>query len=241
MIGGAACSAAAPGRRPGYPEGVDERLRSLEREAAHDPDAAARLILARVRSGALDERRLEVAAHLGHEPALRALGLARPAEPTDLAEWFGELARFGAPVLVRALVVAARDALPAFEKLLPEDPRPRVALDAVERWCDAPSTAMATRASEATRAAVRAGHDAGRLAPLGGEWATDAPEVFAAFHAAYLCKHAYDATRVQEVDAFVRALGPTGVLGPDPEADGADARLRRVVRAALVAWAIPAE
>jgi hypothetical protein len=49
---------------------TDQRLRALERDAAHgDLQAQARLLLERVRVGDLTEERLRLAAYLGDEPA----------------------------------------------------------------------------------------------------------------------------------------------------------------------------
>ena len=49
---------------------MDERLRDLERQAARgDVQAAAKLLLERVRVGELDRQRLRLAAFLEYEPA----------------------------------------------------------------------------------------------------------------------------------------------------------------------------
>ena len=55
----------------------DAQLRSLERRALEsgDPDDQAALLLQRVRVGALDRLRLELAVQCGHEPA-QAVGRA---------------------------------------------------------------------------------------------------------------------------------------------------------------------
>jgi hypothetical protein len=55
----------------------DARRRLLEREAAHDPDAAERVLVARWRAGELDPLRVNLAAELGHDGAARLIGLDR--------------------------------------------------------------------------------------------------------------------------------------------------------------------
>lgn len=99
---------------------ADDRLRTLERAAPEDPEARARLLVERVRTGSLAPWTLEAAAACCHRPALLALGRERdlvgPIEtlgrltrcPRDL--WV--VAAFGA--VSRRLFREARDA--AFEK-----------------------------------------------------------------------------------------------------------------------------
>lgn len=233
---------------------MDERLRSLERQAEHDPDAAARLLLERVRRGDLDEARLTLAAYLEHEPARRAVGAGAVAPPPapcadveDLGDWLGALASWGAVALVRAFVVASRDALSAFEALAPEDARPATALAAAEEWCDAPSLETARAARAGARLAELAAQDLGRRADFRAEWSVDTPELYAACHAAWLCRHAADAAYVleparaptaagaqeglaqQTIDAVVRALERVGAP---------PGRVREVTRVALLRWAL---
>lgn len=64
----------------------DAQLRSLERRALEsgDPDDQAALLLQRVRVGALDRLRLELAVQCGHEPARRAAGAAAGRSFADL-------------------------------------------------------------------------------------------------------------------------------------------------------------
>ncbi|MBX3472747.1 MAG: hypothetical protein KF878_38330, partial [Planctomycetes bacterium] len=84
----------------------------------------------------------------------------------------------------------------------------------------------------------------GRRADFHAEWAVDTPELYAGYHAAWVCAHAANAAFVLErlrpppstpaqvepvVDAFVRALERTG-------AD--EAAAREAAQAALVAWAL---
>jgi hypothetical protein len=55
----------------------DARRRLLEREAAHDPAAAERVLVDRWRAGELDPLRVNLAAELGHDGAARLIGLDR--------------------------------------------------------------------------------------------------------------------------------------------------------------------
>lgn len=222
---------------------MDERLRALERQAEHDPDAAARLLQERVRRGLLDEARLGLAAHLGHACARRALGLApAPADegaPTELEAWLARLAPWGRVAFVRALTAAAHAVVPRFEALAPEDGRARAALAAASAWCDAPSVASARTARAAARQAQRAAQDVGRRADFRAEWQVDTPELYAAYHAAHLCAHAANAVVLdlapptpvleQAADAFGRALERTGA----PVAG-----VLAAARETLLAWAL---
>ncbi len=220
---------------------MDERLRTLERQAEHDPDAAARLLLERVRRGLLDEVRLELAAHLGHEAARRALALEAPAAggPGDLEPWLTALAPWGGVVVVRGMVAAAATVVPRFEALAPDDHRPREALAAAVAWCDAPGAEPARRARAAARRAQGAAQDVGRRADFRAEWSIDTPELYAGFHAAHLCAHAADAVVLDRApapplvehvaDAFARALERTGAEGEQVLAEASGA---------LLAWAL---
>ncbi len=154
---------------------ADVRRRRCERAARlGDLDAEGRLLLERVRAGELERERLELAAHLGHRPARRALGLPplRQAEP--LAELVS-LARFGRPVLVRILVVAARRLGWAPSPVGDEQ------LRAAAAWCDCPCPRHASSAYQASRSlpegtqpsfpyyAAMAAHYAGNMeGPAGG-------------------------------------------------------------------------
>lgn len=107
----------------------DASRREAERDAAGgDPQAAARLLVERVRAGDLPAERLELAAHLGDAAARLALGVTPAGR--RLGPWLDELVRRwpGAPLLrveVAALetIVAMRprDATrdPATEQLVP--------------------------------------------------------------------------------------------------------------------------
>lgn len=222
---------------------MDERLRTLERQAEHDPEAAARLLLERVRRGLLDEARLELAADLGHEAARRALALepGAAARPRDLEPWLMALAPWGGAVVVRGMVAAAASVVPRFEALAPDDRRPREALAAAVAWCDAPGVEPARVARAAARRAQGAAQAVGRRADFRAEWSIDTPELYAAFHAAHLCAHVADAVVLGRAppqalvdhvaDAFVRALERTGVAGDQVLADATKA---------LLAWALDA-
>lgn len=124
----------------------DDRLRDLERrwlETRHADDHG-RYLLARVRSGLLDERRLELAAYCGHAGALAA----HPATWSfaDSQEWFLGLHRFGKTVWVVAMVLTCD------------------AIDAARLTFDRRPTPEEARAYGALRRAILAGEDAERVA-----------------------------------------------------------------------------
>lgn len=87
----------------------DERLRDLERRAREGgAEAQAAWLAERVRLGRLERRRLEVAAHCGHEGARLALGEPLAAE----GDWGRQLGLLGGkPAVVAALVAVARGLL----------------------------------------------------------------------------------------------------------------------------------
>jgi hypothetical protein len=91
---------------------ADQRLRDLERDAAGhgDPQAQARLLLERVRTGDLTEERLLLAAYCGHEASLcvaRDLRAAVPVE-TELNEWVRGLRRWDLHASIRCVLVTMR-------------------------------------------------------------------------------------------------------------------------------------
>ncbi|MGE0710081.1 MAG: hypothetical protein AB7N76_33705 [Planctomycetota bacterium] len=99
---------------------MDHGRRTQERAAAAgDPEAAAALLLARVRDGELEREGLELAAHLGEVAAALALGQAAP-PPLELEPWLQALARWPVEVARRAVYALAS---------LAEDRRPGGAPD----------------------------------------------------------------------------------------------------------------
>lgn len=135
----------------------DARLRSLERAAQHDPDAAAQWLRERMRCGTIERRNIELAATLGHGPACSVLGMPVLVERNRLTRWSNLL--FAWPHHVpwrRALVAVAKhwfhrmDGLPAevrnrlfnFEEDEPRF-RPRVeqAINIACEWIEAPNDA----------------------------------------------------------------------------------------------------
>lgn len=113
---------------------TDQRLRQLAREASalHTPEAEAALLRARLRAGSLTYERLELAAYCGHEWAQATLketnryapwcscDLPGPGSgthsdacemrPWQFQRWVDGLSRWGAEVLARASIAAARAA-----------------------------------------------------------------------------------------------------------------------------------
>lgn len=60
-------------------------------------------LLERVRVGDLEQERLELATHLGHQAALRLKGDALPSDP-GFEQWFRRIGRWGRAEIVRALL-----------------------------------------------------------------------------------------------------------------------------------------
>ena len=100
----------------------DLRLRRLERMArAGDDHARARLLLERVRQGALAYGRLRLAAHLGDEAAGMALGPERSVPAQTLEALLRDLALFEEAPWVRAALAASEEALSSWQPSQPAD------------------------------------------------------------------------------------------------------------------------
>lgn len=118
---------------------MEDDLRRLERayRSSGSAEDHARWLVALVRSGALDERRLRLAARVGHPGAVAATAVEPVAlRPTFIRTWFREavLDHAEPEVVVRALLAGARLALTE-----PLSTAERAYLVAVERWLGAPS------------------------------------------------------------------------------------------------------
>lgn len=98
-----------------------------------DPEGEAQLLLERLRIGETTQGKLELAAHLGHPAARKALG--QPGEGPE--DWLTGLEGWGKAPLVRVAVACGRWALPT---PLGEELRlVEAALEAAEDWVRAPS------------------------------------------------------------------------------------------------------
>jgi hypothetical protein len=116
---------------------VDERERSLEREvAAGDRDAEVKLLVERVRRGAISSERVALLAYVDDASAIEYLGSEAPHRPVGLESWIRGLRPWGREVWVRAGVASARLVLPLFEAKQIDDPRVHNAIEAAERWLD---------------------------------------------------------------------------------------------------------
>jgi hypothetical protein len=92
---------------------TDQRLRDLERDAAHGGlQAGARLLLERVRVGDLTEERLRLAAYLGHEAARGCVPVEANLEP---GPWLQALCGLSREIAVRVALVASRWAWRVYE------------------------------------------------------------------------------------------------------------------------------
>lgn len=124
---------------PGIIQGMsDQKLRELERrlcETDSVEDEAAYL-RERVRAGALNQERLELAAYCGHEGARRAVPCVSSAE-LSLLEWTQGLARWGKVTLLHAAWFAI-SALPPWSQIDSGDDRPLHASEALRAWLACP-------------------------------------------------------------------------------------------------------
>lgn len=225
---------------------ADETARRLEASArCGDDDAVrARLLVARLRTGALSLDRVRLAASLEDIDAfvlLDHLGEPLP-DALDLGGDLLELERDD--TRVRVVVAAARVVLPWYERV-EEDRAPQDALAATDAWLRCP---CAEHAATARDAAGFAGSVARRLQQRVG--ASSHPEhtraLFVAQHAAAACReaaqcpaapalYAHDALlqAIYAVDAFQHA-GDSAA--PSPEA--ARAWLRQALAVEVVPWAL---
>src|SRR4051812_34939207 len=136
----------------------DAHLRELERrwKETGSVEDEARLLAERVRTGALSEMRLELAAYCGHAASRR---VARTDEPPNFSAWLAGLERFGGEALVRALTQLARRALPKWRptRLHPERRLwPLEAVVAAEAWTSCPCEDHLEKAWAAAEKAVEA-------------------------------------------------------------------------------------
>lgn len=188
---------------------MDGDLRALERLAAGgDTGAEARLLRLRVRTQALPLERVELAAYLGHDPAVLALGSQRVDKP--VCDWVLGLQRWGRPVVVRALVSTANLLSPELDGIQ------RRQLHAADAWCACPCSRHATKAYQAVRAkagaepsvayyAANAAHVAGNMPGSAGT-----RSLRAVTRIALRCAlHALDAERVRQ--GIREALAPWAV------------------------------
>lgn len=112
----------------------DERLRELERrwKQSGTAEAEAEFLQGRIRAGELPRERLPLAAYCGSEGAKRALGEGAPQVPDTIEAWLLGLHERDQDLMLRALVVIARQVLPVWESAKPDDRRPLRAIEAAE-------------------------------------------------------------------------------------------------------------
>lgn len=133
---------------------------SQREDVAADPELLR--LRRRWRSGKISRRRLDLAAFLGHGLARETLGAAAPPDGSHLTElfvWAVELEAFPQKIAVRAAVAAARCALPVWEAAVPDDPRPRAALEAAAAWVRRSNAKTRERTRVATREPITFGGD----------------------------------------------------------------------------------
>lgn len=205
---------------------MDERLRRLEREAARgDGQAAAQLLVERLRRGELTRRELELRAYLGDAAAAGALGPEAPSGGDDLRLWVDGLAQWDPWLSVRAALIAARVALPRFEQARPDDPRPGRALAGAEAYLRARDERARQRVFAAAAAAFEAREDVG-AGPA--HWAASA-----ATAAAELTARAVEVLAGQEGHSLSYQLN--AALDDAARALGGEAPLRAAIAATLLA------
>jgi hypothetical protein len=112
----------------------DTELRELERRwlASHDPADEARLLAARRRTRELSRARLDIAAYVGHRPAIEALSAAAPAG--DYVPW--RLWRQGLDEAARAPLVSF--ALKVAEQTGAKTPELQATRARLRAWCACP-------------------------------------------------------------------------------------------------------
>lgn len=120
----------------------DLRLRTASRALATDPNdkfTRARLLSERVRSGELQAKQLKLAAYLGDEAARLATGITvpLPQKRPGLQALIGGLRQWPKPILVRAVVAAARCVRPVLEGHA-EAPQADGAIQSAENWLGCP-------------------------------------------------------------------------------------------------------
>jgi hypothetical protein len=120
-------------RETGAAEDGRRYLATLTR--AGEEVEALRVRVAMTGPGALHPERLDLAAHLGHAPALAALEREAPAQ--SLADWASGLHQWGHPACVRAAVAAARAAVATHAPREGDADAVR-AIEAAEAWLACP-------------------------------------------------------------------------------------------------------
>lgn len=126
---------------------ADESMRRWMRLAgAGDPDAQARLLRERMRSGELPAEKLGLLARLGDPLAAQALGLELPEVRPEPKEWARQLAPLGPEVLVRVAVALSRAVLRR------DEPYSLRAIRAAEAWALHPCEARSIAAGQASDA-----------------------------------------------------------------------------------------
>jgi hypothetical protein len=191
----------------------DAYVRRLQRQLANTPDVvvAGKVLLETVRAGRLSPAALELLAAAG-QPAARA-ALGEPVlDERPLREWVWALRPWGRPLVVRALVAAARHVLP----VTPTGSRPL--LDAAESWCACPCTEHAEAAYRASRIAE----------PDAGGAALAYHAVMSAHVAGHMHGEAGDRSLFSMVGILLRAARQAG---------GETASLRAAMRQEVVAHA----
>jgi hypothetical protein len=99
---------------------ADQRLRDLERNAAHgDLQAQARLLLERVRVGDLTEERLQLVAYLGHEAARVCISPVDADPPCTLEDLLSVIRLRDTSLLPRAMIEVALRSLEDAQRVPP--------------------------------------------------------------------------------------------------------------------------
>jgi hypothetical protein len=119
----------------------------------------------------IDEKTLNLAAYLGHEPSRKALGPAAPAAVSELGPWIAGLDAWDSTLVVKALVVVAETAIPVYENAHPKDVRPRQVLMAAQKYCELPCPEFAQICAGTSLGAESAAEDANGEAAAAAAWA----------------------------------------------------------------------
>lgn len=217
---------------------MDRQLRELERRAGGSDEDQARLLLARVRVGRLDERRLRLAAYVGDAAARLALRWSAP-DLAPLRTWLADLRPWGPEVAARAALAAVRHAT-AWRGAPGLDVDPPVlepALTCAAAWlarADHPDDEALDLARAAEAAALRLGAPSAAEASARARCAAEAVVLAVRAVHALIRPDSWPA----EVALRARDLTLLAVAGERAAAVAGEEAVRAAVRDDLRAWAL---
>lgn len=208
----------------------DDKLRKIERrwhESNLEEDEAL-LLTERIRTGNLSITKLELLAYCGYRPAIIAIGPNLPDIPNDLLDWISYLKKWGKEAGVRAAIAYAKSVYKDWKSLDIANDAPELAIKSAEDWLISP-----TKQNE--QMAHLAAQSAWRCYKENCGFTNGADAAASACHAAESVTGDADFAIGVTIDA-VRD-GPLMSL-MDEEKLQEEARIRSLVSAALINWAL---